>query len=203
VAPARRFVLASSSVARLRVLRDAGFDPEVSPSEVDETVDGGDTARAVASLAERKGRAVAARVADALVLACDSLLDVDGVARGKPEGPDAAARLCRALAGGRAELFTGHWLTDTRTGATVEGVEATVVRFGPMSEDEIQAYVATGEPLVLAGAFSLEGFGGPFVDAVDGSPSNVLGLSLPLLRRMLAELGVPVQDLWRRSGSAR
>ncbi len=181
------------------MLREAGFDPEVSvKGGVDEDVEVADTASAVVALAGRKGRAVAGRFPDALVLACDSLLDVDGVAVGKPDGPESAVRCCRMLAGRRAVLFTGHWLTDTRSGQTLDAVEGTVVRFGPMTEDEIRGYVATGEPLGLAGAFSLEGRGGAFVDAVDGSPSNVLGLSLPLLRRMLAELDVSVTDLWRR-----
>jgi septum formation protein len=194
----RRLVLASGSAARLRVLRDAGFDPEVCASGVDEDADLADTASAVVELAGRKGRAVADRFPDALVLACDSLLDVDGVAVGKPDGPEAAKRCCRALAGRGAVLFTGHWLADTGQGRQLDAVEGTVVRFGPMSDGEIEAYVDTGEPLSLAGAFSLEGLGGPFVDAVDGSPSNVLGLSLPLLRRMLAELGVSITELWRR-----
>ena len=103
-------------------------------SGADEDVDGLDTARAVATLAERKGRVVAERFPDALVVACDSLLDVDGVALGKPDSRDGAAAMCRQLAGRRAVLMTGHWLADTRTGATAHAVEATEVRFGPMTE---------------------------------------------------------------------
>jgi septum formation protein len=197
-----RLVLASGSSARLRVLHDAGFDPEVIMSGVDETVATGDTASAVTELAARKGHAVADRLTagGVLVLACDSLLDVDGVAVGKPANPQAAAACCRSLSGRTAVLYTGHWLGDLRIGRSVAAVEGTVVRFGTMTDDEVDAYVATGEPLHLAGAFSLEGYGGAFIDAVDGSPSNVLGVSLPLVRRMLGELGVHVADLWSVEG---
>jgi septum formation protein len=194
-----RVVLASGSAARLRVLRDAGFDPEVVVSGANEDTVGKDTPRSVVELAERKAVAVADRCPDALVVGCDSMLDLDGIALGKPASADEAAAFWRRLAGRHATLFTGHCLIDTRTGRRVSDVAHTVVRFGMPSEAEIAAYVATGEPLALAGAFSIEGFGAPFVDGIDGDPSNVLGLSLPLLRRMLGEIDVAITDLWRQS----
>ncbi len=193
-----RLVLASGSPARWRVLRDAGMDPEVVVSGVDETTaPGTDTAAAVAVLAERKAAAVAAQRPDALVLGCDSLLDLDRQALGKPVTAQRAAALWRRLAGREATLLTGHCLVEPGTGRRVREVGRTVVRFGRPAEAEIAAYVASGEPLELAGAFSLEGRGGPFVDSIEGDPSNVLGLSLPLLRRMLGALGVAITDLWR------
>jgi septum formation protein len=192
-------VLASSSAARLRVLRGAGLDPEVVVSGVDETNhDGLDTARLVADLAGRKAAAVAALRPDALVLGCDSLLDLDGTALGKPPTADQAASLWRSLAGRSAVLYTGHCLIHGGTSQRAQAVAATTVRFGRPDEAEIAAYIATGEPLAVAGAFTIDGYGAPFVDGIDGDPSNVLGLSLPLLRRMLAELGVAITDLWRR-----
>jgi septum formation protein len=196
-------VLASASAARLRVLRDAGLDPEVVVSGVDEDMDVVDIPSAVLALAERKARAVADRRPDALVVACDSMLEADRAAMGKPVSPDQAHAWGRRLSGKETTLYTGHWLIDTRSGRTASGVDGTLVRFAVTTEAEIAAYVATGEPLGLAGAFSIEGFGAPFVEGVVGSPSNVLGLSVPLLRRMLAELGVAITDLWRRSTDDR
>ena len=202
-------MLASGSAGRLRLLRDAGFEPEVQVSGVDEVTDDGlDTAAVVAELAERKASAVADRAGAghrprsgaALVLGCDTLLDVDGRAFGKPAGAAQALALWQRLAGREATLLTGHCLIDTRRGQRARGVAATVVRFGTPSEAELAAYVATGEPLAVAGAFSIDGFAAPFIDGIDGDPGNVVGLSLPLLRRLLAELGVAITDLWRPSG---
>jgi septum formation protein len=201
------FVLASSSTGRLAVLRNAGIDPEVIVSGVDESTEPGlDTQAMVAVLAERKAAAVVATLAeqrpDALVLGCDSLLDLAGVAYGKPASAQAAADLWRQLAGQEGTLFTGHCLIQAGSGLRASGVGSTIVRFGSPSPAELDAYLATGEPMAMAGAFSLDGFGGAFVDGIDGDAGNVIGLSLPLLRRLLADFGVAITDLWR-AGSPR
>jgi septum formation protein len=194
---APRLILASASPARLRVLRQAGFDPEVVISGVSEQIGEIGTARAVVVLAERKGTAVAEQCPDSLVLSCDSMLDLDGSALGKPASPEEATVIWQRLSGHHGVLHTGHCLIDTRTDRRVSRLASTVVRFGTPSRDEISAYVASGEPLRVAGAFTIDGLAGPFVDGIEGDPSNVLGLSLPLFRRMLDEFGVSVTELWR------
>jgi septum formation protein len=192
-------VLASGSTARFRVLREAGIDAEVVVSGVDETNhDHLATADLVAVLAERKAAAVAAIRPDALVLGCDSMLDLHGTAHGKPATAQEAVELWRLLSGRTGTLYTGHRLIDGGSGRQASGVAATAIRFGRPSEAEIAAYAATGEPLSLAGAFSIDGLAAPFVDGIDGDPSNVIGLSLPLLRSLLAELGIGITELWRR-----
>ncbi len=192
------FVLASGSAGRLRLLRAAGLDPEVVVSGVDESHDGQlDTAALVVTLAERKAAAVARLRPDALVLGCDSLLDLDHAPVGKPASAEQAASLWRQLAGRVGTLCTGHCLIGPGGGRRVADVARTTVRFGTPSDAEVSAYVATGEPLAMAGAFSIDGHGAPFVDGIDGDPGNVIGLSLPLLRRMLAELGMAITELWR------
>jgi septum formation protein len=199
----RTLVLASGSPARLRLLRDAGIDPRVVVSGADESVaDGLGTAAVVAVLAERKAVIVAGRHPGELVLGCDTMLDVDGRAMGKPDSAASAIALLRRLAGREAVLYTGHRLIDGETGRQASGVAATIVRCGTPTDPEIAAYVATGEPLQLAGAFSIDGRGAPFVDGIDGDASNVIGLSLPLLRRLLAELGIPLISLWRPRSAA-
>jgi septum formation protein len=192
-------ILASSSKARLRLLRSAGIAPEVVVSGVDEaTHEPLTTPELVAVLAERKASAVAARRPGALILGCDSLLDVDGEPCGKPVSAAEAAALWRRLAGRAATLCTGHCLILGER--RIRDVARTVVRFGTPTDAEIDAYVATGEPMSLAGAFSIDGLGAPFVEGIDGDPGNVIGISLPLLRRMLADLSLAITDLWRPAG---
>lgn len=186
----RRFVLASASPARLRLLRDAGFDPEVVVSGVVEDVDD------VLELARRKARTVAATVDDALVLGCDSMLMLDGMALGKPASAEEAVGRWQAMRGQSGALMTGHVLIDTAARNEAFAVVSTVVRFGTPTDEEIKSYVATGEPLHVAGAFTLDGRSAPFVDSIDGDPSNVIGVSLPAVRRLLATLGHSVVDLW-------
>jgi len=194
-------ILASGSAGRLRLLQAAGMDPEVVVSGVDETADAGlDTAALVRVLAERKAAAVAARRPAALVLGCDSMLDLDGEAFGKPASARHAVDMWRRLSGRQGTLYTGHCLVDAARGRRVRDVAATVVHFGTPSDAEVAAYVASGEPMTLAGAFSIDGRGAPFVEGIDGDPGNVIGLCLPLLRRMLADVGVAITDLWREAG---
>lgn len=195
--PTRRLVLASASPARLRLLRDAGLSPEVIVSGVPEEEVSGTVTEIVRELAIRKARAVAAGLDDALVIGCDSLLELDGAALGKPTTPAEAIARWRSMRGRTGTLLTGHCLVDTRSGEQAADVCATIVRFGTPSDVEIDAYVATGEPLVVAGAFTLDGRSAAFLDGIDGDAGNVIGLSLPLLRLLLGRLDVQLVDLWR------
>jgi septum formation protein len=192
-----RFVLASASPARLRTLRDAGVEPEVIVSAVDESkLHAGTTAQLTELLAEAKARDVAGRVAGpALVLGCDSLLELDGAALGKPDSADAARERWRAMRGRTGTLWTGHCLIDSAADRTVARAVGTAVRFADLTDAEIVAYCATGEPEHVAGAFTIDGLGGWFVEHIDGDHHNVVGLSLPTLRGMLGELGHSLTDL--------
>ena len=195
---APRFVLASASPARLRLLRQVGIEPEVVVSGVDESTVTGPPADVALTLAVRKATAVAAGQSGALVLGCDSVLDLDGEALGKPvDAADAVARW-RRMRGRSGVLHTGHCLVDTASGRQSAEVASTAVHFGDLSDGEIEAYVATGEPLQVAGAFTIDGLGGAFVDRIEGDPHNVIGLSLPLLRRMLGGVGLQISDLRTR-----
>jgi septum formation protein len=212
-----RLVLASQSPARLATLRSAGVEPAVVVSHVDEEALLADARRrfdplapadAVLVLAQAKAEAVARQVEDegtsALVLGCDSMLELDGGIAGKPADADEARARWRAMRGRSGVLHTGHWLVDVRdaedggTGATLGATSSTTVHFADVDDEEIDAYVATGEPLYVAGAFTIDGLGGPYVERVEGDHHGVVGLSLPLLRELLVELGVP----WRTLRSA-
>ncbi|UQA93403.1 nucleoside triphosphate pyrophosphatase [Streptomyces halobius] len=196
----RRVVLASQSPARLALLRQAGLAPEVVVSGVDEDgVTAGTPDELARVLAEHKAAAVAAlpEVQDALVVGCDSVLDLDGRPLGKPADAEDATARWKAMRGRSGILRTGHCVIDTRDGRQVSATAATTVRFGEPTDAEIAAYVESGEPLFVAGAFTLDGRSAPFIDGIDGDPGNVIGLSLPLLRRLLADLDVAITDLWR------
>jgi septum formation protein len=190
-------VLASASPARLAVLRAAGLEPEVVVSGVDESAYTADTPAELAGLlAEAKAAAVASGRDAGLVIGCDSLLDLDGRALGKPASAAQAAQRWREMSGRTGTLVTGHCVIDAAAGQRACAVAATRVRFGTPSEAEIAAYIASGEPLAVAGAFTLDGRGGWFVEGIDGDHGTVLGVSLPVLRGLLASLGVSVTALW-------
>ena len=203
-----RLILASASAGRLGVLRGAGIDPVVHVSGVDEdavaaTLAGAPPAQVVTALACAKADAVAAKIAgeypDAVIVGCDSMLHIGGELVGKPGCAEAVVRRWQAMAGHTGELVTGHAVVRVQGGdriANASGARTTVVRFGTPSPHEIDAYVNSAEPLHVAGAFTLDGRGGWFVDGIDGDPSNVIGISLPLTRRLLDEVGIAVVSLW-------
>jgi septum formation protein len=192
------FVLASRSPARLQTLRDAGLNPVVVVSGVDESTVTGPPADVALTLAVRKAMDVAPQCADSLVLGCDSLLDLDGEAFGKPTDRSDAVARWRRMRGRSGVLHTGHCLVDTTTNRQTAQVASTTVHFADLSDDEIEAYADTGEPLAVAGAFTIDGLGGAFVERIEGDPHNVVGVSLPLLRHLLDELGRSYTDLWAR-----
>lgn len=191
------FVLASASPARLKTLRSAGIEPRVIVSDVDEPAT---LAQAEATygalapidvpllLARAKAQDVAPRAPQALVLGCDSVLEFDGEVLGKPADPQQATARWRRMRGHTGVLHTGHWLIlgDAATGATV----STTVHFADLDDEEIDFYVATGEPLHVAGAFTIDGIGGAFIRGIEGDHHNVIGVSLPTLRDLTAQLGV-------------
>ena len=184
------------------MLRAAGLDPQVIVSGVDEDAFTAATTRElVGLLAQAKASAVASGLDDGVVIGCDSMLDLDGRAYGKPAGTAEAIVQWRQMSGREGTLCTGHCVIDAATGRSVQAVAETTVRFGTPTDDEIATYVATGEPLSMAGAFTIEGLGGWFVDSIDGDHNNVIGISLPLLRGLLAGLGVTIPALWGQYSS--
>ena len=192
-----RVVLASASPARLAVLRAAGIDPEVVVSGVDESrYSAESTAELTGVLAGAKATTVASGLSSGIVIGCDSMLDLDGRAYGKPADTAEAEARWREMSGKTGTLYTGHCVIDASNGKRAAAVAATTVRFGRPTDAEISAYVATREPLSMAGAFTIEGLGGWFVDSINGDHNNVIGISLPLLREMFADLGVSIPALW-------
>lgn len=196
-----RIVLASASPARLRILGRAGVRCDVVVPGIDEeAITAPSTPELVVALAQAKGRAVLPRLdGPALVIAADSLLELAGRHVGKPHTPERAAAQWRAQRGREAVLHTGHWVGLLDTDGDLReraAAAATWLRFADVTDAEIDAYVATGEPLGAAGAFTIDGLGGAFVERLDGDPHNVVGLSLPLLRHLCAELGVAWPSLW-------
>jgi septum formation protein len=201
-------VLASASTGRLATLRSAGLDPVVMVSGVDEsTVEPTDARTVCAVLARHKATAVADRLRGRppgagrrLVLGCDSLLEFEGESHGKPaDAADAAARWHR-MRGRSGTLHTGHFLVDVDSEAASEEVGSTRVTFADVSDEEIRAYVLTGEPVRVAGAFTIDSLGGWFVERIEGDAGNVVGVSLPVLRRLLRHLGVGIPELWDTAG---
>lgn len=222
-----RFVLASASPARLRTLQAAGVEPEVLISGVDEgAISEVDPVGLVQALASAKATAVAAMLlapaapagppvlaarpmpaaaagTPVVLIGCDSMLEIGGQVVGKPADPAEAVRRWRQLRGSTATLHTGHSLIELRDGALaakLDRVASTEIRFATPSDAEIADYVATGEPLRVAGAFTIDGLSGWFVESITGDHHNVVGISLPLVRLMLAELGYSLADLPVRSG---
>ncbi len=195
-------VLASASPARKRLLTDAGVTPVIRVSDVDEraieiAMPDASPADLCLELARAKALAVAAEFEsdpDMIVIGCDSVLEIDGVAYGKPEDAATARSRWQLMSGRSGILRTGHWVI--RGEQQLGEVASTTVVHGVLTDAEIDAYIATGEPLQVAGGFTLDGLGAPFVERIDGDPSNVIGLSLPLLRSMLTRLGVAWPSLW-------
>ncbi|XZN99081.1 MAG: nucleoside triphosphate pyrophosphatase [Microcoleus sp.] len=210
------FVLASASPARRQLLKNAGIQAVICPSDFDEgQIEMRDAAKLVQVLAEGKANAVAEFLRgnshpqiphpnSCLVLGCDSILVIDGEIHGKPQDAEEAISRWQKMRGKVGELYTGHALIDNRFDDFNEAMDRSIVRcqvtkvhFAEVTSRQIAAYVATGEPLACAGCFALEGKGGFFIEKIEGCHTNVIGLSLPLLRQMLRETGYDVADFWQ------
>lgn len=191
------FVLASASPARRKLLQTVGIEPIVCQSNFDESqIKLKNTLELVQTLAQRKAEAVASKFSDALILGCDSVLAVRGEICGKPNSPEEAIARWQKMRGHQGMLYTGHALIDQRHNQQLIRCGITKVYFAQINDATIEAYVNSGEPLNCAGSFALEGKGGLFVEKLEGCHSNVIGLSLPLLRQMLTELGYKISDFW-------
>ena len=206
-------LLASKSSGRLATLQAAGVEPLVRASSVDEEAVLHElaprrrtTGLATPSAAEQEQALARAKALDVaasidpqdaeVIVGCDSMLEIDGRVVGKPVNAADARERWRTMSGSTGTLHTGHFLVRAVDGAIAEGVSSATIRFGSPSQTEIDAYIASGEPLGCAGAFTIDGLGGAFIEGIDGDPHGVVGISLPLLRRLLADLGVRWTDLW-------
>jgi len=185
-------ILASASPRRRELLRTLCPDFRVMPSDLEETLAAGSPRAAAAGLALDKARAVAARNGEGVVLGADTIVVIDGQALGKPAGPDEARAMLRRLRGREHEVITGVAVVDARTGRSEATAVVSRVRMTEYGEAEIEAYVATDEPLDKAGAYAIQGRGGALVAGLEGSFSNVVGLPLEETARMLMAFGVPV-----------
>ncbi len=191
------FILASASPARRKLLQTVGIDPIVCPSDFNESrVKQAQPRELVLTLAKYKAATVARKYRDALILGCDSVLVVEGEIYGKPGSELEAIARWQKMRGKEGMLYTGHVIIDQRQGKELSRCGITKVSFAHISDEEIRAYVADEEPLRCAGCFALEGKGGLFVEYIEGCHSNIIGLSLPLLRILLADLGYKVTDFW-------
>jgi septum formation protein len=191
------FVLASASPSRRKLLQSMGINPFICASNFNESkVQLSDPVARVETLAQRKVEAVKTQFRDSLILGCDSMMTMDGKVYGKPRDRDEAFVRWQEMRGNRGTIYTGHALFDQRQNQMVVRCGITQVYFSQISDLQIRAYIATGEPLACAGCFALEGKGSALVDKIEGCHTNVIGLSLPLFRSMLAELRYNLSDYW-------
>ncbi|QJC22349.1 Maf family protein [Arcanobacterium buesumense] len=210
----KKLLLGSASPARRQTLINAGITPIVRIADLDEDAIINDFATNHAELSLRqkaqaevqllatsKAQAIYALVkndepAPTVVVGCDSMLEMNGRIAGKPHTPDIARQRLREMSGKAGYLHTGHCVIDTASGRIVEGVSTATVHIAHLTDHDIEAYIATGEPLNVAGSFTIDGFGGPFVERIEGDYHGIVGLSLPLLRTLLAELGHSITEFW-------
>lgn len=197
-----RIVLASASPSRRFILESAGVDPIIHPANIDEdaliaSLNDAPPREVILALCAAKAEAVAAQYPDDIVIGCDSMLLLNGTLQGKPHTIDATINRWKAQRGKTADLITGHCIVAPGGKQRVLDAASTSVTFGDVSDADIDAYARSGEPLKCAGAFTLEALGGWFIDRINGDPSNVIGLSLPLVRRALYSFGIDVADVWR------
>lgn len=198
-----RLILASQSTARLNVLRAAGVEPVVRVSGVDEdalvaSLSNPTPEETVVALSAAKAEAIE-HDDECVVVGCDSMLLFEGELVGKPGTAEVARERWRRVAGKSGALITGHTVLRVSQGSVIDrasAAESTIVRFGTPTDEELEAYIATGEPLHVAGGFTIDGLGGWFIDGIDGDHSSVIGISLPLTRMLLGQVGVSVSTLW-------
>ena len=194
-----RLILASASPSRFRLLQSAGISPQVLVSGVDEEspeITALQPSEMVIALAILKAHTVKEMApANSLILGCDSTFEYNGQSLGKPESKENAIARCKLLSGKYGYLHTGHCLIDLMQGIEITERSSARVQFAQMSDDEIEDYVNSGEPLNLAGGFSLDGLSAPFITSIEGDPSGIVGLSLPLLRKMIISLGYSWPDV--------